>query len=59
VVGFWQCGIFSQFAVERKLGDQAGGRQGCMIVRLDSIDEDTPGRATTLAWPDTVRLREK
>jgi hypothetical protein len=33
----------------------AWGRQGCTMVRLDSIDEGTLGEAMTLAWQNAVR----
>jgi hypothetical protein len=32
----------------------AWGRQGCTMVRLDSIDEGTLGEAMTLAWQNAV-----
>ena len=33
----------------------AWGRQGCTMVRLDAVDEDTLGEAMTLAWQNTAR----
>lgn len=33
----------------------AWGRQGCTMVRLDSVDEGTLGEAMTLAWQAAVR----
>ena len=33
----------------------AWGRQGCTMIRLDSIDEGTLGEAMTLAWQNAVR----
>src|SRR5512141_2389721 len=35
----------------------AWGRQGCTRVRLASVDEDTLGRALTLAWQNNARAR--
>ena len=35
----------------------AWGRQGCTIVRLESVEEDTLGEAMTLAWQNTVKTR--
>jgi hypothetical protein len=32
----------------------AWGRQGCTMVRLDAVDEDTLGEAMTLAWQQTA-----
>jgi hypothetical protein len=32
----------------------AWGRQGCTRVRLDSVDSEVLGEATTLAWQNTV-----
>ncbi|HEX6973367.1 MAG TPA: MmcQ/YjbR family DNA-binding protein [Vicinamibacterales bacterium] len=33
----------------------AWGRQGCTRVRLASVDEDTLGRAVTLAWQNIAK----
>jgi len=35
----------------------AWGRQGCTMVRLDSVPEMTLGEAMTLAWQNAVRAR--
>jgi hypothetical protein len=35
----------------------AWGRQGCTMVRLDSVEEMTLGEAMTLAWQNAVRAR--
>ena len=35
----------------------AWGRQGCTMVRLDSVEELTLGEAMTLAWQNAVRAR--
>ena len=35
----------------------AWGRQGCTRVRLGAVDEDTLGRALTLAWQNHARAR--
>jgi hypothetical protein len=32
----------------------AWGRQGCTVVRLDAVDEDTLGEAITLAWRNST-----
>jgi hypothetical protein len=32
----------------------AWGRQGCTRVRLDAVDEETLGEATTLAWQNAA-----
>ena len=37
----------------------AWGRQGCTMVRLDSIDEETLGEAMTLAWQNTAKAATK
>jgi len=33
----------------------AWGRQGCTNVRLDAADDETLGRAITLAWQNAAR----
>jgi hypothetical protein len=33
----------------------AWGRQGCTMVRLASVDEETVGEAMTLAWQNSAR----
>ena len=37
----------------------AWGRQGCTMVRLDSVEELTLGEAMTLAWQNAVRARPR
>jgi hypothetical protein len=36
----------------------AWGRQGCTMVRLASVDEETLGEAMTLAWQNSEASRE-
>jgi hypothetical protein len=35
----------------------AWGRQGCTMVQLQSVDEETLGEAMTLAWRETTARR--
>ena len=35
----------------------AWGRQGCTLVRLDAVDDETLGQAMTLAWGNITRRK--
>jgi len=37
----------------------AWGRQGCTMVQLDAVDEETLGEAMTLAWQQTATAKRK
>ena len=37
----------------------AWGLQGCTMVRLDAVDEETLGEAMTLAWRQTAASKRK
>jgi len=37
----------------------AWGRQGCTMVALTVVDEETMGEAMTLAWKNTIAARAK
>ena len=37
----------------------AWGRQGCTMVRLDAVAEETLGEAMTLAWLEAMKVKRK